>query len=117
MSEELQQCEARLRAMDDLIPHRIKIAIAADGDGIHEQIIKLVGSYEWLKSEVERLQAEKEDLKLRNRLLRDRPDLPIERLQAYDALVAQMDDLVTENLRLMEALTFAQLQAAGKLRL
>lgn len=37
---------------------------------------------------IARLEAEKADMLLRNRLLRDRPDLPIERLEAYDQLQA-----------------------------
>lgn len=40
------------------------------------------------------LQHQNDDLKLRNQLLRDRPDLPIERLVAYDKIVRERDELL-----------------------
>lgn len=57
-----------------------------------------------LEAQVEGLTERLEDMKLRNRLLRDRPDLPIERLRAYDELIAlwtqQHQRVVDENRRL-----------------
>jgi hypothetical protein len=45
-------------------------------------------------SEVKRLEAIVADLKLRNRLLRDRPDLSIERLDAYQAITDKLAESV-----------------------
>lgn len=45
----------------------------------------------WCLACVQKLQNTNEDLKLRNHLLRDRTDLPIERLKSYDTIINIID--------------------------
>lgn len=75
-----------------------------DASFLREQIVRNWGGYgvhvqafdqvcrdrrrAWL--EVERLEDEKQNLIERNSLLRTRPDLPIERLDAYDATMSRL---------------------------
>lgn len=43
-----------------------------------------------LKAELAKCRADKDEMVRRNKLLRDRPDLPIERLQAYDKVMKEL---------------------------
>ena len=53
---------------------------------------------------IARLEAEHKDLVLRNKLLRDRPDLPLERIQAYDEVITKVEQQAKENKTMREAL-------------
>lgn len=57
-----------------------------------------------LEVENKRLRAEKDEMVARNRLLRNRLDLPLERVTGYDEMIAKIDRLEVENKRLREAL-------------
>jgi len=49
---------------------------------------------------IARLKVEYKDLVLRNKLLRDRPDLPLERIQAYDEVITKIEQQAKEIARL-----------------
>jgi cell division protein FtsB len=53
---------------------------------------------------IARLEAEHRDLVLRNKLLRDRPDLPLERIRAYDEVITKIEQQAKEITELREAL-------------
>lgn len=44
-------------------------------------------------AKIQTLEKQLDDMKLRNQLLRDRPDLPIERLEAYNKIVKEREAL------------------------
>ena len=58
-----------------------------------------------LEGEVEKWKANHDEMVKRNALLRDRPDLPLERTKAYGRFIAGRDAALADNERLREALT------------
>ena len=56
-----------------------------------------------LEKQIRQLQASHADMVLRNQLLRNRPDLPIERVKGYDAIMARIAKLEDENRQLVRA--------------
>lgn len=65
-----------------------------------ELLLSAYARNEFLQTHFRRLRSERDEMVRRNRLLRDRPDLPVERAKAYDAVTAQLDALQKENRQL-----------------
>ena len=57
-----------------------------------------------LEGEVLHWRANHDEMVKRNALLRDRPDLPLERTKAYEEFVTDLDAALADNERLREAL-------------
>ena len=57
-----------------------------------------------LEGEVEKWKANHDEMVKRNALLRDRPDLPLERTKAYGRFIAGRNAALADNERLREAL-------------
>lgn len=57
---------------------------------------KVLKPKQQLQADLDQVKAERDEMVRRNKLLRDRPDLPLERLQAYDEWIEKFDQVVGE---------------------
>jgi predicted nucleic acid-binding Zn-ribbon protein len=53
--------QGQVEAAQTCIPKSVKLAIAADGDGLHETLVKLVTNFEQLQQRVAQLEGERDD--------------------------------------------------------
>lgn len=68
------------------------------------QVAQLQAENAQLKAELAQCRADKNEMVTRNKLLRDRPDLPLERLAAYDEIMNQLAQATQREARFREAL-------------
>lgn len=68
------------------------------------QVAQLQAENAQLKAELAQCHADKDEMVKRNKLLRDRPDLPLERLAAYDEIMNQLAQATQREARLRVAL-------------